>query len=59
MVCGSAGNEASLSSNEVALKQEETDVSDDATNREYDVVVIVDEVGDSGIWAQLKAKVFT
>ena len=56
---GSAGNEASLSSNEVALKQEETDVSDDATNREYDVVVIVDEVGDSGIWAQLKAKVFT
>jgi len=37
-----------LSSNDAALEQEETDVVEDVADREYEVVVVVDEVGDTG-----------
>jgi len=48
-VDGGAGNEASLSSNEAVLEHVETDVVEDAAEREYEVVVVVDEVGDGGV----------
>jgi len=38
-----------LSSNEAVLEHEEIDVVEDAADREYEVVVVVEELGDGGI----------
>lgn len=38
-----------MSSNEAVLEHVEIDVVEDAAEREYEVVVVVDEVGDGGV----------